>query len=425
MARKEITTPLDLNNMNNHNQNYKELYNEIQTTDKRLSENMWEEIKGANTMKMLEPVQTADKLPATAEDKSLITVIEEQRVYAYVHDEWQPFNEIDLDPFEPFKKELAEIVSAYESKIQTITQEVQATKDSAIDSIESTQSQSESDIEKTKDSAIDSVNKAQQDAESQIGETTEELKGKTSELTAMFNDYLEKLTSNRETTLAEVEDAKQKALDALNEFQGVDTSDWQKHKLTADDGSSPFTDLEKDETLLHELRAGNYYSVNTPIDMASSTAGLLTVEERGERLVVHIIYRPYNSNQVFIKRFYKEWLDWEPLGGTRVELYNGTAQETGDVIKLNHSYDQFTELKIKFNRTGGNDILSYDAESSADISINYTNVYNDASEGKLYEMILTKTSLTELTIGSQVARTFSGSTSSSSGIEILKIWGVK
>ncbi|MFQ3872289.1 hypothetical protein [Staphylococcus sp. Mo2-1] len=66
MARKEITTPLDLNNLNNHNQNYKELYNEIQTTDKRLSENMWEEIKGANTMKMLEPVQTSDQLPSNS-----------------------------------------------------------------------------------------------------------------------------------------------------------------------------------------------------------------------------------------------------------------------------------------------------------------------------------------------------------------------
>lgn len=425
MARKEITTPLDLNNLNNHNQNYKELYNEIQTTDKRLSENMWEEIKGANTMKMLEPVQTSDQLPATAEDKSLITVIDEQRVYAYVHDEWQPFSEIDLDPFEPFKDELAEIVSAYESKIQTITQEVQTTKDSAIDSIESTQSQSESNLENTKQSAINSINKAQQEAESNIGAIRDEMTTQASDLTALFNDSMDKLISKQDTALAEVDSAKQAAITEIENFQNTDTSNWQKYKLTDDDGSAPFTKLENDEALLHELRAGSYYTVNTPIDIASSTAGILTVEERGKRILVYITFKPYNSNQVFIKRFYKEWSDWEPAQGTKVELFNGTAQETGDVIKLNHSYDQFTELKIKFNRTGGNDILSYDAESSADISINYTNVFNDASEGKLYEMILTKTSLTELTIGSQVARTFSGSTSSNSGIEILKIWGVK
>ena len=246
-----------------------------------------------------------------------------------------------------------------------------------------------------------------------------------SDLTALFNDSMDKLTSKQDTALAEVDSAKQAAITEIENFQNTDTSNWQKYKLTDDDGSAPFTKLENDEALLHELRAGSYYTVNTPIDIASSTAGILTVEERGKRLVVYITFKPYNSNQVFIKRFYKEWSDWEPAQGTKVELFNGTAQETGDVIKLNHSYDQFTELKIKFNRTGGNDILSYDAESSADISINYTNVFNDASEGKLYEMILTKTSLTELTIDSQVARTFSGSTSSNSGIEILKIWGVK
>ena len=53
MARKEITTPLDLKNMDNHNYNYDELYSLIDETDRRISEDMWEEIKNANTMKML------------------------------------------------------------------------------------------------------------------------------------------------------------------------------------------------------------------------------------------------------------------------------------------------------------------------------------------------------------------------------------
>lgn len=357
MARKEITTPLDLNNMNNHNRNYKELYNEIQTTDKRLSENMWEEIKGANTMKMLEPVQTADQLPATAEDKSLITVIEEQRVYAYVHDEWQPFNEIDLDPFEPFKKELAEIVSAYESKIQTITQEVQTTKDSAIDSIESTQSQSESDIEKTKVSAIDSVNKAQQDAESQIAETTEELKGKTSELTAMFNDYLEKLTSNRETTLAEVEDAKQKALDALANFQNVDTSNWQKYKITTDEGAHKTVSLANDYDMLHALEPGFHYTTSTPIDLpVTSTAGFTEVSIRSDYdNLKHIRFRPYNSNQEFVKRYYNEWNEWEPIDGTEIELFDGSFSDASSQLTLKDDPRKYSYLIFDLNHIGGAD----------------------------------------------------------------------
>ena len=123
--------------MDNHNYNYDELYSLIDETDRRISEDMWEEIKKANTMKMLEPVQTAADLPSEAADKSLITVIDEQRVYGFVKGEWQPFSEIDLDPFEPFKDELAAIVAAYEEQIQNITTEVQNTKTSAIDSIQS------------------------------------------------------------------------------------------------------------------------------------------------------------------------------------------------------------------------------------------------------------------------------------------------
>ncbi|TLW35988.1 hypothetical protein [Staphylococcus cohnii] len=382
MARKEITTPLDLNNMNNHNQNYKELYNEIQTTDKRLSENMWEEIKGANTMKMLEPVQTADQLPATAEDKSLITVIEEQRVYAYVHDEWQPFSEIDLDPFEPFKKELAEIVSTYEAKIQSITQEVQSTKDSAIGSIESTQSQSESNIEDTKQTAINSVNKAQREAESQIGETTEALKGKTSELTTMFNDYLEQLTSKQDTALVEVENAKQDALDALNAFQSVDTSDWQKHKLTEDDGYIPRIDNAdmSDLDSFMEINSKHVYlfdPINTP--MLNDDNGYLTIIARSSTYA-QAIFSPINNNTVYMNNKIGSsngWDGWEPVGGTKVVLFEGSLNGVGSTINLKDDMYKYSALIISGSIPGGTfNELVLTSTMGSDVSIQKLNLRN-------------------------------------------------
>ena len=430
MARKEITTPLDLNNMNNHNQNYKELYNEIQTTDKRLSENMWEEIKGANTMKMLEPVQTTDQLPATAEDKSLITVIEEQRVYAYVHDEWQPFSEIDLDPFEPFKEELAEIVSTYEDKIQSITQEVQTTKDSAIDSIESTQSQSESNIENTKQTAIASVNKAQQEAESQIDETTEELKGKTSELTTMFNDYLDQLTSNRDTTLVEVENAKQDALDAINDFQSVDTSDWQKHKLTEDDGYIPRIDNAdmSDLDSFMEINSKHVYlfdPINTPT--LNDDNGYLTIIARSSTYA-QAIFSPINDNTVYMNNKIGSsngWDGWEPVGGTKVVLFDGSVSGVDSNISLSAPYDMFEYLFVSFNSTPGRQTKIFEAQVSDKIVISVNNVYDDASNAKTYEMAIARTDLTTLTITNEVSYTFSGSGSSDSTVVIEKIVGVK
>lgn len=424
MARKEITTPLDLKNLDNHNGNYEELYGLIDETDRRISEDMWEEIKDANTMKMLEPVETAADLPSEVADKSLITVIDEQRVYGFVNGEWQPFSEIDLDPFEPFKNELAEIVAAYEKQIQSITTDVQNTKASAIESIESTQTQSESNINQTKQSAISSINQTQAEAESDIKAIQDEMTTQASDLTALFNDSMDKLTSKEETALAEVDSAKQSAIAALEDFQNVDTSNWQKYKLTEDNGAFKSLDVGTD---MLSLKAGSYESsgfVNDPLDDAGFYEVTVT-ESYNQRKVIHAIHS--YSNRYFLKTIHTDGVDngWKELTGvTRTVLFEGQAKSTGEIINLNTSYENFTELRVKLNRTGGNEIFNYDAESGVGISINYSNVYGDNSEGKLYEMTLDKKSPTELEITSQRSLTFSGTASDDSGITILKIWGV-
>lgn len=424
MARKEITTPLDLKNLDNHNYNYDELYGLIDETDRRISEDMWEEIKDANTMKMLEPVQTAADLPSEAADKSLITVIDEQRVYGFVNGEWQPFSEIDLDPFEPFKDELAEIIAAYEKQIQNITQEVQSTKASAIESIESTQSQSESNITQTKQSAIDSISQTQTEAENQISTIRAEMTTQASDLTALFNDSMDKLTSKQDTALAEVDSAKQAAITALEDFNNTDTSNWQKYKLTEDNGDRiRVSDIDP-----VDLDTG-FYQIWGTYGMPETTDGssvYWNVDVFSAQETKQIRATLSGENKVFQKNIHKgEDLGWKKLTGvTRTVLFEGSAKSTGEIINLNTSYENFTELRVKLNRTGGNEIFNYDAESGVGISINYSNVYGDNSEGKLYEMTLDKKSPTELEITSQRSLTFSGKASDDSGITILKIWGV-
>ena len=399
MARKEITTPLDLKNLDNHNDNYDELYGLIDETDRRISEDMWEEIKDANTMKMLEPVQTAADLPSEEADKSLITVIDEQRVYGFVNGKWQPFNQIDLDPFEPFKDELAEIVAAYEKKIQNITQEVQSTKDSAIESIESTQSQ----IQAIKD----------------------EMSTQASELTALFNDSMDKLSSKQDTALAEVDSAKQAAITALEDFKNVDTSNWQKHKLTDDDGTVKSfergMDLE-DEDFLDSLSTGFHY-LPSPINPPVGYSGFLTVFERNAVKVIY--FQPYNQDKLSINRYYKKWSGWKELTGmTRTVLFEGQAKNTGEIINLNTSYENFTELKVKVNRTGGNEIFNFDAENEGAIPINHSNIFNSNSGYSLNEMLISRNSPTELEIYSQSYFDSKGTATDDSEITILKIWGV-
>lgn|GEM_PF-6497885 len=437
MARKEITTPLDLKNLENHNDNYDELYGLVDETDRRISENMWEEIKDANTMKMLKPVQTAADLPDLASllpseeaDKSLITVIDEQRVYGFVNGEWQPFSEIDLDPFEPFKDELAEIVAAYEKQIQNITTEVQDTKDSAVKSIESTQSQSESNINQTEQRAVKSINQSQQEAESQISDSTAALKGKTEELTALFNDSMDKLASKQDTALAEVDSAKQAAITAIEEFQSVDTSDWQKHKLTDADGYIPRMDNVDmaDLDSFIEIKSKLVYlfdPINTPA--LDNDNGYLTIIARSSTYA-QAIFSPINDNNIYMNNKIGSsngWSGWELADGTKVELFNGSASGVGSEISLSAPYDKFNYLFVSFDSTPGKQIKIFEAQGASNIVIAVNNVYNDGSNARAYEMAIERTDLTTFTITNEASYSFSGSGSSDSTVVIEKIVGVK
>ncbi|MGP5091044.1 hypothetical protein [Staphylococcus equorum] len=452
MARKEITTPLDLKNMDNHNYNYDELYGLIDETDRRISEDMWEEIKKANTMTMLEPVQTSSELPSEAPDKSFITVIDEQRVYTYFQGEWQPFNEIDLDPFEPFKEELAAIVAAYEEQIKNITTEVQNTKASAIDSVQSTQTQSEASITQTKQSAIDSINQTQTDTESNINQTEQsainsinqtqtevesqistirdEMTTQASDLTALFNDHMAQLTSKQDTALAEVESAKQAAITALEDFNNTDTSNWQKYKLTQDDGGAK--DLSSvdwaDTAQLDALEAGIYYAtstINSPVGASSYNAFISVIKRAGEG-VRRIEYRPYDSNQVFIKHFYKEWSDWEPAQGTNVELFSGSLAEMNKNISLKDDPRNYSFLIIELSQIGGDDTAFVRFRRDYAV-IRSHNVGNSGSGSTLFETVLKLDSAdpTKIYLDNSVRVETETATGEDYVPEILKIVGVK
>ncbi|KKI55475.1 Phage protein [Staphylococcus equorum subsp. equorum] len=427
MARKEITTPLDLKNLDNHNDNYDELYGLIDETDRRISEDMWEEIKDANTMKMLEPVQTAADLPSEAADKSLITVIDEQRVYGFVNGEWQPFSEIDLDPFSPFKDELAAIVAAYEKKIKNITTEVQNTKASAIESIESTQTQSESNINQTEQSAIDSINQTQTEAEGQISTIRDEMTTQASDLTTLFNDSMDKLTSKQDTALAEVDSAKQAAIAALEDFQNTDTTEWQKFKLTDEKGAYETVGLNNDIEQLHNLPNGHFYATSTPIDMATSSAGLLTMEERGSYSGLRRIeFRPYNSTQKFVKRKYDTWFDWEPAQGTNVELFSGSLKEMNKNISLKDDPRNYSFLIIELHQIGGDD-SAFARFVKNYVVLRLSNLGNSGNGSTLIEtsMKLDSADPTKIYIESSVRIETDTATGEEYVPEILKIVGVK
>ena len=92
-----------------------------------------------------------------------------------------------------------------------------------------------------------------------------------------------------------------------------DAESWQKHKLTDDSGVLPIVNLRGSLAALQALPSGFYYRSFVPITGMGQTSstGFVTVWESNGGQVKHISFKPYNSTQEFIMRYYNEWTGWE------------------------------------------------------------------------------------------------------------------
>lgn len=124
------------------------------------------------------------------------------------------------------------------------------------------------------------------------------------------NSFNETLKNDGFTTPSDVE---QKFTDA----------NWQKYKLTNDDGTNFYDanlqiDFNNNEQLM-SLPIGTRYVVltlNNP--SGTNNNGWLTKYKRnGDAILIQ--YQPYNSTVIYQKRFYKSWSGWERVGSDVVD----------------------------------------------------------------------------------------------------------
>ena len=100
-------------------------------------------------------------------------------------------------------------------------------------------------------------------------------------------------------------------------------SNWQKYKLTNDDGTNFYNPVEKidfsNNEQLYSLPIGTRYitsSINRPLDTSSN--GWLTKYNCNNNVML-IQFQPYNSNLIYQKRFYNGWSEWERVSSDVVD----------------------------------------------------------------------------------------------------------
>lgn len=208
---------------------------------------------------------------------------------------------------------VAEMKSVLQQGIETINNTISDSKTEIKTFID----QAKIDVTQTKNNAISDINTISNNANSSVTNASE------TAVNSIEATSLE-ATEHVDTKVAEfnqtVEDNGFVTPEKLTE--DLSSLEWQKYKLTNEDGGFDLTSLAGDVDTLHSLLPGNYYTTSTPIKGASSTAGYINVEYRGEvatSINKRITFRPYNSAQIWVKRFYNEWSEWERADASQVD----------------------------------------------------------------------------------------------------------
>ena len=202
---------------------------------------------------------------------------------------------------------------------------------------------------------------------------------------------------------------------------------WQKYKLTDDSGVLPIVNLKGDLAALQALPSGFYYRSFVPITGMGQTSstGFVTVWESNGGSVKNISFKPYNSTQEFIMRYYNEWTGWENkfdgleksidaqskanvaennaklYTDTRVDqehaiLFSGSVNGVNNTVNLTDSMDNY-EFIIVSGDCAGNDFSQIVVPSITGSIVNMQNLNLRDSDGLLlgvYEVRLEITSTT-------------------------------
>lgn len=281
---------------------------------------------------------------------------------------------------------------------------------------------------------------------------------------ALINSAMDNMENYVDTSLADMT-AKKKAFDSSVSGSGLvttnDSENWQKYKLTTDDGSYKSIDIKNDLSAYQNLKPGFYYTPNVPITGMgqTSTAGWTFVERRENYSnLKRITFRPYNSNQQFVMRYYNEWGNWENalanvettqgsqakattaennakvyandlVDKKTVTLFEGTANGVGTTINLSETLDNFIVLHFYGTFPGGlfNDLGN--PYGTARINLTPINLLDtDGNGGGIYEIGISKTTRTQLTISNDVyfdLGTQRGSGANANKCTITRVVGVR
>ena len=205
---------------------------------------------------------------------------------------------------------VAEMKSVLQQGIETLNAIV---TDGKLD-IQAYIAQAKTDLTKVKDDATEDITTTANNARTSLEDTAD----------TSINSITVKTTEATEHVDTKVAEFNQTVED--NGFvtpeklaADLDVLDWQKYKLTNDDGTSITLETPvdlSDTTYLSTLKPGEYYAA-APTNSPSGSSGFLSVYQKETIKIIY--YQPYNQDRLFVNRFYNEWSGWKELTNNQTD----------------------------------------------------------------------------------------------------------
>lgn len=204
---------------------------------------------------------------------------------------------------------------------RTTTQDIKDLKARTIAELDSKITSSNSAVDDKKTEILSELNTATTNAINQINNKKEEVLQLISDNNLVTNDMFVGFQNDIQESMDETLGEYLSQVNAVrDDFQlTLDNLNWQKYKLTNNNGesitlASP-VDLS-DTTYLDTLKPGEYY-VAAPKSSPTGTSGFLSIKQRGSIKAVY--FQPYNEDKLYLNRFYNEWSGWNEISNNQTD----------------------------------------------------------------------------------------------------------
>src|SRR5699024_1058878 len=165
------------------------------------------------------------------------------------------------------------------------------------------------------------------------------------EITTLVGTSTQEITELKENTITEIDEKATQIKNDVEELNQYDTSNWQKYKLTNDNGTVISLPVGTD---MNELKAGMYESsgfINDPLNDTGFYEVTVT-ESYNSRKVIYATHS--YSNRMFVKTFHSggSERDWKEITGDNTRTWLGTLGDEGNqytsVLQLPPGYYECT-----------------------------------------------------------------------------------